>query len=164
MDWIVRIVLSYMMITELANQAPRVGERVQPFNDERYYFITRLNRNKVYYRWEPAEGSPFKPREERYVPLELLDKKAIRKDFFVWEENAPASSDIPADIRTDVKAYKGKINWYNKVYERETVAPSNEKAKSNLVKQFADEFDVRPNAVWTYIKTKPQSFELRELK
>jgi hypothetical protein len=152
-----------MPIQEIAAQGPKPGDRVQPVNEERHYFISRINREKVYYRWEPSEGHAFKHPEQRFVPLELLKKTKVGS-LEIWVEEIPSSSDQSKSTTADVRPYKGKINWHGQVYERETVAPSEARGKNNLIAQFAQLFGVKPAAVHTYIKSKPESFEMEESK
>ena len=153
-----------MPVIEISSKGPKTGDRVLPLNSDRYYFITRIHDNKAYYRWVPGEDSPNKKWEERYCPIPSLvwtKKGSAGTAFVLWTEVTPFHAE---QIKPKTRVYNGKINYHGQVIEKETVADSEDRAKSNLIAQIAQQVGVKPNFIWTYIKSHPTSFEMEEAK
>lgn len=149
-----------MPIVILAATGPKPGDRMKPLGDDRVFFITRINRDRAYYRWEPTERQPWNKKEDRFCPVPALKKIKIG-NMEVWEEDM---SDQPTkeELRHDVRPYKGSFNYHGQIFNRHTVAPSQDKARSNIFYQIAQELKVKPGVLFTYFKSHPQCFELTE--
>ncbi len=150
-----------MSVKEIAAVGPKTGDRVQPYNSDRYYLITRIHQNKAYYRWVPGDDTPNKKWEERFCSVDLLEK-IQHSGMIVWAEQPPKSSDNPDKSKTRI--YKGTISYHGQPISKETVAESEGRAKSNLIAQIAQHVGVKPSLIWTYINSKPTSFEMEEVK